>query len=375
LRQLRRENREQEFWDDLNELVESRQVTEDDLSLRNAFIYLVEDGFEAFQSFSPRNGGRSVQLIEAGIDTSAFANITGQIVYSTVLQSWENPQFIAPRLARTIPTEFDGEKIPGISELGDHADSIGEAQPYPLVGVGEEWIETPRTTKRGFIVPVTKEAVFFDRTGLVLERARNVTHWLAINKEKRVIDAATGQTSLYRRNGATAVATYGDNSGAHDWDNLSASTALQDYSDIEACELLFDGLTDPNTGEPIIFEKNQLLIPSALKFTALRIVNTTEVRTVTNTSTTSLAPNPLAGQNFELLTNAWVKARTSSATTWFYGNFYEAFAYMENWPITSVEAPSNSEMEFTHDIIARFKVSERGAVACLEPRKVVKATA
>ena len=41
--------------------------------------------------------------------------------------------------------------------------------PYPHLGFGEDYIETPSTTKRGFIVPVTKEAIFFDRTHLVLQ--------------------------------------------------------------------------------------------------------------------------------------------------------------------------------------------------------------
>ena len=47
---------------------------------------------------------------------------------------------------------------------------------------------------------------------------------------------------------------------------------------------------------------------------------------------------------------------------------------MENWPITVTQAPPNSEAEFTHDIVARFKASERGAAAVLNPRYVVKNT-
>ena len=33
---------------------------------------------------------------------------------------------------------------------------------------------------------------------------------------------------------------------------------------------------------------------------------------------------------------------------------------MENWPITVVQAPVNSEAEFIQDIVVRFKASERG---------------
>jgi hypothetical protein len=372
---LKQEGREKEFWRKLKEAVRSRQLTSRDLSLRNAFTHLVEDGRELLDTFSMGNG-ESVQLREAGVDTSAFVNITGQIVYSEVLDAFNDPQFIGDRLCRTVPTEFNGEKIPGIARLGDHAESVGEGKAYPTVGTSEEYIETPTTTKRGFIVPVTKEAIFFDRTALVMQRARETSQWLGINKEKRIIDAAIGTTSLYRRNGQAAIATYGDSSGNHDWDNLSASTGLLDYTDIEAVLLLFDAITDPNTGEPIMVNPNQIMVPTALKMTLAHILNATEFRKSTATAANiTIGGNPLAGSDFETLSNQWVKARSSSATTWWMGAFQEAFAYMENWPITSVEAPPNSEMEFTNDIVARFKVSERGAVASIEPRKVAKATA
>ena len=52
-----------------------------------------------------------------------------------------------------------------------------------------------------------------------------------------------------------------------------------------------------------------------------------------------------------------------------------AFAYMENWPISTIEAPANSHDEFHRDIVRQWRVSERGAAAVLEPRYMVKATA
>ncbi len=53
---------------------------------------------------------------------------------------------------------------------------------------------------------------------------------------------------------------------------------------------------------------------------------------------------------------------------WFYGDIAKAFAYMENWPITVVQAPAASEADFAQDIPFRFKASERGAAAVMEPR-------
>ena len=47
---------------------------------------------------------------------------------------------------------------------------------------------------------------------------------------------------------------------------------------------------------------------------------------------------------------------------------------MENWPITVTQAPVGSEAEFNNDVVLRFKASERGAAAVINPRYVVKNT-
>ena len=69
---------------------------------------------------------------------------------------------------------MDGEKIPGVSRVAEDLDEVAPGMPYPNLGFGEDYVETPSTAKRGFIVPVTKEAIFFDRTHLILSRAAEV---------------------------------------------------------------------------------------------------------------------------------------------------------------------------------------------------------
>ena len=65
---------------------------------------------------------------------------------------------------------------------------------------------------------------------------------------------------------------------------------------------------------------------------------------------------------------------TNPQAVWFLGDLQKAFAYMENWPITVSQSTLNSEAEFTQDIVVRFKASERGAAAVLNPRYVVMST-
>lgn len=370
-------NETQRFYDDLQEGLEKKEILPQEFSLRDLFESFVDDGREIVQSWNPRYAGSgSINLLESGsvVDTSAFSNIFGQISYTQVLEKFNDPSFIGEQLCTIVPTKYNGEKIPGVTRLGDMAESIAEGASYPTAGNSEEWVDSPTTTKRGFIVPVTKEAVFFDNVGMVLERAGEVAYWLGLNREKRILDAALGVTTLYRRNGAAAIATY---QGSAPYIN-SHSNTLVDWSDIENAELLFDAMTDPNTGELISVVPNTIVVPTALKHTARRILNATETRTAVGGYATSGnlgsfgTPNTL--DNYNVITSPLVKARTTSASTWFMGDFKRAFRYMENWPITVVQAPTNSEAEFTNDIVARFKVSERGAAAVYEPRYVCKNT-
>lgn len=364
------------FYSEFRQALLEGELSHNEFSLAEAFDNFVEDGHALRQEFNPnkRVNGIQMELLEdnQSVSTTAFTNITGQIVYSKIMEVFNGPEYIGDQLVETIPTQFDGEKIPGVGLIGDKAAIVPEGKPYPVAGLSEQWVETPQTIKRGLIVGVTKEAIFFDRTSLVLKHAGEVGESILISKEKRILDGALGISTLYKRNGAAAAATYGDTP----FDNLAASNALVDYTDIENALLLFDGMTDPITGEPIMVSPDTLIYPTALEMTVGRILNATHVEQGTyNGTPVTRSGSPLQGRSFNRVTSAYVKNRTSSASTWFIGQPKKAFAYMENWPLTVTQAPSNSEAEFTSDVVSRFKVSERGAFAVIEPRYMVKCTA
>lgn len=367
------------FFNDIGSALTAGELKPEEFSVRQLFEEFVPDGSELVRTFDPRNGAGGVNLLEAAgaVDTSAFSNITGQIVYAALMEKYMAEEFTFSKLVRTVPTQFNGEKIAGIGELGDKAQIVPENGLYPTYGVNEDWIETPQTTKRGMIVPVTKEAIFFDRTGLILQRAGDVGNSMGINKEKRVIDCVIDENSTghrYKWRGTT-YATY---QASTPWVNIKGSNALVDWTDIDAAEQTFSGMVDPNTGEPILITPKQLICTRDLLYTARRVINATEITVTTPGYATSDNPsqaklaNPV--MNYQLVTSLLLKSRMATDTTWFIGDIQKAFAYMENWPITVVQAASNSEAEFTQDVVSRFKVSERGAMATMEPRAMVQCT-
>lgn len=351
------------------------------VSIREMFEELVPDGREAVRNFNPKYASSAVAIREANaVQSGAFANVSGIVVTTMVEDSAKHEDFIGDLLCTTRSSPYQTERLPMISDIGDEAELVGEGEAYPLAGVTEDWIDTPPTKKRGKIVPLTKEAVFFDRTGELLSKAGDVGYWLGVNREKRIIDVATGQTDTYNRKGRGATTTYGDSSGSHDWDNLAASNALVDWTDIDVAQQLADEIVDPNTGEPVMIQFKEILVPKALKAAAERIISATEIRfgaggSTSTSGTVAVSRQPSVANQLKLVTNAWVSDRTSSTSTWFIGDFKAAFEYLENWPITVVQAPQGSHEEFKYDIVIQWKASEMGVAHARRPRLVVKCTA
>ncbi len=375
---------EYRLWESFTEGLETKQIDLNRVSIRGLFEEFIPGGREIVDSWNPRHGGGGISLTEAAgaIDTALFSNITGQVVYNRILQAFAAEEYVFSKIVPNVPTQFNGEKIAGISRIGDEAQVVPEGRPYPLVGVSEDYIQTPQTLKRGMIDALTKEAVFFDRTGVLLARCGEVGEFLGLNKEKRLIDAVLDQnvtTHRYNWKGTT-YATY---QSAAPWINLIASgNTLTDWTSIDAAEQVLASIRDPWTGEPIMIQPKDLIVARGKLYTARRIVTATEIAVVTpgfatsGNPTRTMTPNPIQG--YRIISSQLLGARMSlasePATDWFIGDVARAVNYMENFPLTVVQSPTNSEAEFQRDIVIQWKASERGAAAVVEPRVLVRSS-
>ena len=368
----------------LSEALEERELRPEDFSVRELAEAFVSR--EWVQSMNPRHNGTFNTFMEAAGNTTtgAFSNIISQITYNALLNAFQSEQFVFTPLVTNIPTEFNGERIAGIGGIGDDMEVIPEGQGYPLVSPNEDYIDTPPTRKRGAIVALTREAVFFDRTGRLLEEARRVGQFLGLNKEKRIIDAVIDENAgavsamlgghRYHWKG-TSYATF---QGTTPWINTVANGGLVDWTDVEAIELLFADITDPSTGEPVLVIPKHLIVTPQLVHTARRIINATNIRVAAGGFPTSGnvyqtdGPNTL--DSYQIVSSRLLKARLGTDTSHFLGDISQAVCYMENWPLQLSSMGAGSEDEFNRDIVAKFKASERGAAYVREPRALARGT-
>lgn len=361
------------FVEQMGKLFADPSTNLGDFRIRGLFEACVPDGREYIETyFRPHAGG---YLQEAGdaVSTAMFATIQGQFLYNAILRAYQMPELIGDMLCRTMNSVEVSERIPGVTALGDQVEVVNEGDPYARAVTTERWVDTPDTIKRGLMVEVTKEAVFFDKTNLILQEASNVGRYIAINRERRILDVVLGISTVYRRNGAAATATYST-------DNTSTSNALVDYVSLNTADTKYAGLTDPDTGEPIVSTPSHLIVPPALRNTAMRIQNAIQTNYNTNASAGTANRETRVGgdslnHSWQIASNQYVKERTTSDTTWFYGNPMEAFVYMQNWPLTVQQEGANGPEAFERDIVARYKASERGAPGVMERLYMLKATA
>lgn len=326
---------------------------------------------------------RALTEAEGAVATTAFRNIIGQQLYTTVLDAYALEESVVTSLIPEVPTKFlDGEKIPGVNQIGPEGMVRNEGDPYTIAGFGEDWIRTPPVKDTGMIVPVTWEAVFADRTNLVLSRAQQAGRWIAYDVEQRAVDALIDENRTAHRYNwrETVIASYGDNSGSHTWDNLQASNGLSDWTNVNTAVQLLNQMTDPYTAQPAVFEAKHLVVTKQNEQTARRIIRAGEIRvtvpgyaTSANPSQT-VAPNPYSNA-FTLVTSRQLAFRLATDTDWFLGDVGMYAKRMVAEPLAVLQAPANNQDEFERRIIGKYRANVRDAFAVVQPRAMVRNTA
>jgi hypothetical protein len=374
----------------VRESIEKKELSPHDFSLRDMAAELIPDGHEFLAMMSRSRGSGSEAILEdaSSVDTSAFTNITGQLLFSAINQAMELDELIGDQLCVTMPSTFqDDERIPGISTGRDEfAEEVPEGENYPLVGLSEEYVTIPRAEKRGGIIGITREMVIADRTGFLLERAGAIGKGLAIRREKSIIDVFIGGVNPYVRKGI-ARNTYANVAGTSYFDNI-ITDALVNYTDVQAAAALYYQMRDPNTGEPLAQSPSIFVCCPELTWTAKAVFHDTSVEL----GLTDTAPGIRSrGSNripwtLKMLANEWITLRllanngnggltvanrAQAITHWFLGR-PDAFVWKEIWPLSVEQAPANNEAQFTSDVWARYKVSYKGVAGVREPRYMIR---
>jgi hypothetical protein len=241
----------------------------------------------------------------------------------------------------------------------------------------------------GRMISLTREVIYEDRTGEVLSRAKDVGRAGGHHKQKMIVEtiensartafdeASAGNCAIYKGTaigGSGAGKIYHTTHAALDGQvnsNLVASNALADYTNLEAVYLAFADMVD-EAGDKISIVPKTVLIPSALKATASKIMNSQFLHYGGSDSNVP-SYNPVADLGGAL--NVMSSVFMGDTTSWYMGDFPSQLLGLNVYKPATASQGADSELAFTNQIVARFRWSYHYGIGHTDWRYVIKSTA
>lgn len=312
---------------------------------------------------------------DLALNISAFGAAGSGLLERNILEGYQQAADITEDIATMKDSRQRFMRAIGIGNLGDIGEVVNPGDPSPMYGLEEEYVDTPETQETKAGVEVDRNAIFFDMTDQLADRARDIGTGLGINRMKRVLRTVMGLDNTYSRNGVSSN-TY---LTSGDYVNSSTNNPLVDRTALDTVEHLFADLTDPVTGEPIVVSGRTLLVPSALATVANDITRAREQETRTNSGNEIRKGAPRAGE-WSVVSSPYVQSvlRSSglstsvSNSTWFAGDLKRAFGYARNWDITTTSATTMDSNAVSRGVVVATYASERGRPYVADPRQVYK---
>lgn len=351
--------------------------------------------YESWTRSLLEDNGAGAVMASSFANINAFTGVVSGLLEVSILEAYENPEFIGDQLAPVEPSkQFEGRKTIGVSRLGNVAEERLPGMPTKRVGAGERWITQPRTVEKALACEITQEALFLDLTGGQLADhcgAPGVGEWLGYARELDIIDAFIGVGTIYNYKG-TSYATY---IAAGYYDNyLSSGNELLHEDNVQAALIKFRDMTDPDTGTRILIRPNTVLVNREKIRTANAIFGPTaqsyQLRdapgATTGTQQINVSDPAYKGQ-FRILESPLVYERcTASAglnlsasnagkAWWMFESGPKTMVWTQNWPLrTQTAAPNNLDM-IDRGVVMYTKADLRGTVTWKDPRRSVASRA
>jgi hypothetical protein len=361
----------------IQDLMEKKTIKPEDFSIRALF----EELCDADGAVDRSNAGR----VAEAITTSAFPTISKVIISKSIIDAYNLYAELGNNLvSEAEATRTTTETVAGFTSP-EGLDMRPEGMAYTETTFGEKDYGVVMADF-GRIISLTREAIFDDRTGQLLTRARQIGELGGQHRTKMIVQTLevaprtafgekTGASKAFIYKGAAKqVATvYADTHVALDGvvnDNLVASNALVDYSDIEGALLMWDKMVD-EAGNPIEVNANTILVPNALKVKLWTVLNTG----LTGFSATDKVPivSPYGKGGFQDFTS-YSSRYLNDTTTWYIGDFKKQLLWLWVFRPETATQTSTSESAFSNQIVMRYRFNYHGGCGHTDYRYIIKCT-
>ncbi len=300
-------------------------------------------------------GSRGEMFLVENLTSSAFPNISGEIISKVMIDAYDAFPKDADKLVRTVPSRLKVSRVAGWTALGT-VERVNEKQAYPELSPPDEKIQTIKNFKYGGLLSLTKEDIFFDQTGELVDRARQIGEEGARYRQELIFTAvcdvntdALSGAELYSV-GNSNLQT-GNPLGTTGWETVD--NALLAKRDEKNKPIWVKG------------DRPMMVVPTGLDKTALKL----QMNEYGDMGTANLDVN-LARNKFDVVLNPYL---TNASTTWWYGAFKRQFRWEEVWPLeVFMRVGQDTEEGFKSDVIQQHKCSFYGGAGATDTRYVIE---
>ncbi len=220
----------------------------------------------------------------------------------------------------------------------------------------DEKSQTIKNFKHGGILSLTKEDIFFDQTGQLVDRARQIGEEAARYRQELIFTAVcnVGDTAL---SGADLYSA--GNS------NLLTGNALDTAGWENADNALLAKKDEKDKPIWVMGDRPIMVVPTGLHKTALKLMKNEYGPQGTANLDVNLAQNA-----FDVVMNPYL---SNSSTSWWYGGFKRQFRWEEVWPVeVFMRVGQEHEDGFKADVVQQHKCSFFGGAGAIDTRYVIE---
>ena len=361
----------------LQGLFETNKIRPEDFSFKAMFEELVDPDHNF-------NYETDAKEIAEAVTASAFPTISGVVINSTIIPAYELAVGPSARLVtEQMATKTSREEIAGWT-AGGQFEMRPEHTSYQEDVITEKYWSVDKYDF-GKIISLTREAIFDDRSGELIGRARAlgekggqlrakiITQTLEV-AARTAQGESSSQAAVYKGSAITASNFYNadhsaliDSAGTNA--NIATSNGLGVDQAINTANTLFSKFVDEN-GETIVIIPQVLIYPPALHQTAQELLFGTTKRSISATLDEGHLENVWKGR-FDPIELPFL----SSDTTWYIGDPRKQMVWLWVWrPETKVQN-ADSESAFHAQIVLRYRFSWYGGCGHTDYRFIVKNTA
>jgi hypothetical protein len=295
---------------------------------------------------------RLPDLYEA-LDSTAFPKATAALIHKKVIDGYDIIPTIGDQLVTTVPSSLKQETIVGFN-AAEGPRQVLEGMPYEDSGISEKYV-TITNRKFGRLISVTEEAIMFDQTGQLLQRAYQIGKKAAYYREKEIVEAVIDSNTTSYYPSGTATDFYSSTNG----NTVSGGSGAINTTSLQLVKDKINLQTDSNGDYVLINQAGMiLLVPPELEVEAF------ELLTATGTGVRGTdyfpVPNYFKGR-FTVLSSPFL----TTSTSWYLGDFKEDFWWTEVYPI-QIQQKKSDEDKFHRDVVAHYKVRYFGRCGAVD---------